>query len=502
MTAASFAIDCSAAGVMDATPTSRDALDYDALEPKGRRKSPRTTVAREDVYLLGGKRTKLQANASDIVRNFAIAAWAVRRHLDYVARMDFRAVTKDKGLNKEIESLVDIQSKPTNFDRGGRATREKFFRMAEARRVIDGDTGLLLLQDGSVQGIESDLVRNPTKIEKSNSHEWVDGVEIDGAGYPRRYAIFGRGKGGKSYEWRRNVQAAAFILYGFFDRYASEQVRGVSPIVTALNPLRDVYENFDLALMRSKISQLFALAIFRDPNTADALDKDFKPAQDEDSEDDDDCQQDAPRPREIDLSNGPTLLDLDAGEKAEFLESRTPSTELQNFSRLVVMVALKALDIPYSFFDEGHTNYSGQRTSWLMYERSCLDRRDDQIEMRRRWTVFQLQRWILSGELKLPRGMTLSDLYWEWVPLGMPWWKPSEEITGDLKAIAAGLTSPQRVAKERALGDVEDNLRETAEFMQFARDLGQELLGEPIRLNFDPGPFASAITTDQANNQA
>jgi capsid protein len=496
MSDAAFAIDVSAAGVMDSTPSGRDALDYDALEPKGRRKSPRTTVAREDVYLLGGKRTKLQANASDIVRNFAIAAWAVRRHLDYVARMDFRALTKDEGLNNAIEELVEIQSRPTNFDRGGRAPREKFFRMAEARRVIDGDTGILMLADGSVQGIESDLIRNPQSLEKSESHEWVDGVEIDGAGYPRRYSVYGRGKGGQSYTWRRNVQAASFILYGFFDRYASEQVRGVSPIVTALNPLRDVYENFDLALMRSKIAQLFALAIYRDPQTAQAIDADFRPAQDDDA---DDCTEDKPRPREIDLSNGPTLLDLDAGEKAEFLESKSPSSELQNFSRLVVMVALKALDIPYSFFDEGHTNYSGQRTSWLMYERSCLDRRDDQIEMRRRWTIFQLRRLILSGELKLPRSMTIADLYWEWVPLGMPWWKPSEEITGDLKAIAAGLTSPQRVCKERGLGDCKDNLRETAEFMRFARDLGQELLDEPIRLNFDPGPFASAIVTDQAN---
>jgi hypothetical protein len=68
-----------------------------------------------------------------------------------------------------------------------------------------------------------------------------------------------------------------------------------------------------------------------------------------------------------------------------------------------------------------------------------------------------------------------------------------------LKAIAAGLTSPQKVAKARGMGDVKDNLRETAEFVQFARELGMELLGEPFRLNFDPGPFPSAITEQTAN---
>lgn len=496
MDAGAFQIDVGSGGVMESRPTGTDAFNYDALEPKGRRKAAPATVSREDAYLMAGRRTRLQSNASDIARNFAIAAWAVRQHLNYVARFDFRACNKDEGLNKDIEALVEIQSRPTNCDRGGRATREKLFRLAEARSVLDGDVGLLQIVDGTLQGIESDLIRNPPTIDKSNTHEWVDGVEVDAAGYARRFAIYGRGRGGKGYVYRRNVQAANMIHYGFFDRFASEQIRGVSPIVAALNPLRDVYEGFDLALARMKISQLFALAFYRDRNSG-PLNTDFPDPNSE--EDSDNCASEQQRQPEIDLSNGPTVLDLDDGERAEFLESRSPSTELQNFSRLVVMVALKALNIPYSFFDESHTNYSGARGSWLHYERSCLDRRDDQIEMRRRWTVWQLQRWILNGSLKLPRGMTLGDLYWEWVPLGMPWWKPSEEITGDLKAIAAGLTSPQKVAKARGMGDVKDNLRETAEFVQFARELGMELLGEPFRLNFDPGPFPSAITEQTAN---
>ncbi len=496
MDAGAFQIDVSHNGTLESRPTGTDALNYDALEPRGRRKAAPSTVSREDVYLMGGRRTQLQANASDIARNFAIAAWAIRQHLNYVARFDFRANNKDEGLNRDIESLVEIQSRPTKFDRGGRATREKGFRLAEARSVLDGDVGLLQIVDGSLQGIESDLIRNPPKIQKDSSHEWVDGVEVDSAGYARRFAIWGRGTGGRGYEYRKNVAAENMIHYGFFERFASEQVRGVSPIVAALNPLRDVYEGFDLALARMKISQLFALAFFRDRNSA-PLTQDFPDA---DSEgDSDNCEANERRPAEIDLSKGPTVLDLDDGERAEFLESKSPSTELQNFSRLVVMVALKALNIPYSFFDEGHTNYSGARCSWLQYERSCLDRRDDQIEMRRRWTVWQLQRWILDGSLRLPRGQTLGDLSWEWVPLGMPWWKPSEEITGDLKAIASGLTSPQKVAKARGMGDVKDNLRETIEFIKFARDLGIKELGEAMRLNFDPGPFASAVTEQQTN---
>jgi capsid protein len=472
-------------------------LSYDALEPKGRRKSPPVQIVREDVNLRGNKRTRLQANANDIARNFSIAGWAIRRHLDYVARFTFQSQTGNRELDKQIEKLILIQSRPTNFDRGTRCSRERFFRLCEARRVLDGDTGILLLANGQVQGIESDLVRNPEKQDDRSSYEWVDGVEVDFAGAPRRYSVWGRKRGGSGYEWRRNVAAANMILYGFFDRFASEQIRGVSPIVSALNPLRDVYENIDYALIKAKLSQLFAIALMRGAD-ADPMDK-VLPGKNEESADGEaevEEETEEQKPRSIDFSHGPTVLDLDVGEKAEVIESKTPSNELQQFSRLVVMIALKALDIPYSFFDEGHTNYSGSRGSWLHYERSTLTQRDDQIEMRRRWTIAQYQRMILDDLLVLPRGMTISDLDFEWVPLGMPWWKPSEEITGDLKAIAGGLDSVLRVTKARGTGDVHDNIDDLITVMKYAHEQGKLHLGEPLRLNFDPGPFASAVMTD------
>lgn len=469
-----------------APAASAAALRFDALEPKGRRKSPQTTIARDDVYLMGGKRQKLQANAADIARNFSVAAWAIRRHLDYVSRFEFRASTGDEGLDKAIEDIIKAQSRPLNCDRGGRLGREKFFRTAEARRVVDGDTGLLLLRDLRMQGIEADLIRDPEKPKESSGLEWVDGIQVDGAGLAKQFSIHGRQRG-SGYKWARNVARQNFIHYGFFERYASDQIRGLSPIISALNNFRDVYENIDYALVKSKIGQLFGVAITRESETG--LDHEFQPGSDGD-EDEDEPDETTPPPREIDLTNGPTVLDMDPGEGVSVIESKTPSSELQQFSRLVVMLALKSLDIPYSFFDESHTNYSGQRGSWLHYERACLDRRDDQIEMRRRWTVFILQAHILDGRLTLPSGMTLADINWQWIPKGMPWWKPSEELTADLQAISAGLTSPQKVCAKNDLGDPKENLRETAEHLEFARGLG-------LVLNFDAGPFPAVTETNQ-----
>ncbi len=67
----------------------------------------------------------------------------------------------------------------------------------------------------------------------------------------------------------------------------------------------------------------------------------------------------------------------------------------------------------------------------------------------------------------------------------MPWWKPSEEIVGDLKAIAGGLSNPQRVCYERDGGDVLANIDASIDVIKYAHDRGMEVSGEPFLLNFE-----------------
>ncbi len=112
-------------------------------------------------------------------------------------RFEFQATTKDEGLNAELKTLMEIQSKPLDSMRVLVSAGE-FFRLVEARRLLDGDTGVLLINNGTVQGIEADLIRQPpdNQIDPKSSHEWVNGVEVDGAGAVRRYSIYGRQRGG------------------------------------------------------------------------------------------------------------------------------------------------------------------------------------------------------------------------------------------------------------------------------------------------------------------
>lgn len=437
-------------------------LSYDGAERKDRRKQPAVSHAAEDRILPQGKRDILSANARDLNRNYAVAASAIRQHLNYVCSHRFAGRCADRGLSRDLETLMERWSRREGCDAAGRHRLSRFIRIAEIRRILDGDVGVMRLAAGTLQGIEGDRIRSQAGADNG---VWLNGVKTNDAGRALAYAIHKRTRGG-SLEFERTVPASNLFLHGFYDRF--DQVRGVSPVAAALNQFRDVYENFDYALAKAKVSQLFALAFYRDAETAAGEITEASEDEEEGSES---------TGYKVDFGRGPAVLDLDPGDKAEFLESNNPSNQFQDFTKLVTMVALKSLDIPYSFFDESHTNFFGSRGAFLHYDRSCDEKRADVQDLLRWVTVWRVGLWIADGTLKLPRGADIGSVNWEWIPQGMPWWDPAKEVTGQLKAIGAALDSPYRITKETGT-DFERNVDDMSRAVQYARSKG-------VRLSFD-----------------
>lgn len=345
-------------------------------------------------------------------------------------------------------------------DAAGKFDREKMWRIAEARRVLDGDCAIVLTSRGQMQGIQADLIRNPSRPAKGE--DWINGVLVSETGQPLRYCVHSRrGYSGVCNE--RQIRAANIIHYGFFtERFAADAVRGVSPLTAALDPLRDLKESVALAQARAKVAQVFAMAITRDgegalgdpndPNDPDEVATGYA----------------------VDFDR-PQLLDLSPGDDAKFLESRTPSTEFQSFTKLVTMLSLKALDIPYSLFDGEKATFHGARAEWLNYVHSCQEKRADQVTARGEYTVWKFRQWIRDGRLVLPSGMRISDIEFTWIPKNStPWWDKSKETRGDRDAVRCGFDNPMRIAAEK--GFVwKDNIDATAEAIRYAKEKGVPL---------------------------
>lgn len=447
-------------------------FNYDATEPKGRRKSPSPSSHAEDSILTSEKRAKLTANSRDLHRNYSIMAWMIRCHLNYVTAFNFHAQTSDEGFNTELEAIVDEQSKAENCDVRGRHSLPEITRLSELRSLVDGDLGLVRLKSLHLQGIEGDRIRDPNVKDDS----WVQGVQTDSLGKPIKYSIHKRTKNGLKPE--RIISADNLYMLGHYERF--DQTRGITPISAALNSLRDVYENIEQALLKAKVHNSFGMKIIRASGGEEAFEE-----TDEET---------GRTTYKVDFGAGPFLLDLDPGDDADFLMSNHPSNEFQDFMRVVTMITLRALDLPYSFFDESHTNFFGSRGAWLHYERSCEPKRKRVASMLDWVTRWWIMSKIANKQIILPRTMDISDILWEYVPVGMPWWKPSEEINGDVMAIRAGLTSPQRVVRQRGTGEFYDNVREIAKAQNYARDNG-------VQLAFDPQPIINVNTNNDDQQQ-
>lgn len=430
---------------------------YDAVETTKRRKAPTRTVKAEDEQLKPRDRKILTSTMRDARRNFITPRWAIGKHLDFVADMSFQPCTGDEAFDKSLSDFVSMASKKENFDISGRHSLDRFMRMAEAARIIDGDFMAIRTRGGFLQAIEADRIQNPDErsvgglvmSDQEMLDEWVHGVKTNKYGKPLQYAIHQRTKSG--FYWEGNISARKVITHGFYDRF--DQVRGISPMAPAINYLKDLHESYDYALAKSKIAQLFALAVTRDAD--DGLNQDYE--------------DDEPSDTTINFGKDPQVLDLNSGEDAKFLSVNTPESDTQAFWENMTSLVLKSLNIPYCFWQENHTNFFGSRASLILYLRSVEKWREDVKDFRNDWLCWRLKVGQLRGEINLPASFECDPKNWKWIPTGIAYWNPQQEIAADVEAVENKLRTRTEIRRERFGDDwqtsVADVLKQENEYL-------------------------------------
>jgi hypothetical protein len=446
------------------TPPAGDTA-YQALNPKNRRRSTTSRVVLEDRLLTDRRREALSANALDVWRNMSLLAWAIRRTLDYCCLWDFQPRTGDRGLNDELKRLMARDDEPEAIDYYGRMDWDDMRRTAESQKLLAHDCFFVKMADGTLQMIEGNYCNNPAG-KRDRADKWVNGAKL---------------KNGRIAAWNftaedpisgqrsdKTIRQSSVWQHCQFEGRPNV-IRPHSAIVAALNEFRDLDETFDHMRAKVKLDQLFGIAFGR---------KEDAEAVGEPVVDQDDQEQAEGTPRVLDFGDGPAVFDLDDDETVESLQSNNPAQSTQDFLRICMQVALKVLDLPYNFFDEAHTNFFGSRAAWLLFERSCYARRKTQDRLHRKKTQWRLWRWTLpvdmggTGEITLPNSMQVQDVPFRWVPRGVAWWKPQEELDTALRSVAAGLKSMQDVCDEHGFGDYVDNVREIAQERQEIASLG------------------------------
>lgn len=444
------------------TATTND-THYQALNPKHRRRSTGRRIFAEDRLLTDSRRQRLTSNNLDVWRNMGLLSWAIRRTQDYCCLWDFQPRTGDDGLNAELRWLMERDTQREKIDVYGRMSWDDMRRIAMAQQLLAGDCFFVQQQGGTLQLVEGGYCVNPGK-QRNHRGGWMNGAKLR-RGRPVAWN-FREDDPATEKQTDRDVRASLIWQYCQFEGRPN-QIRPQSPLVAAINEYRDLDETLDHARTKVKVEQLFGVAIKRGEE-AEAIDED----------DDSTTETSVGASNVADLGDGPQVFDIKENEGIEVIESKNPSSGTQDFIKLCCQIALKALDLPFNFFDESHTNWSGSRGAWILFERSCYARRQAQLCLHRQMTNWRLWHWTLppeaggTGELQLPSGMMVQDIAYKWTPRGMAWWQPAVELRADLDAVASGLKTFQDVCDERGLGDYRQNLLETKADLDWMREQG------------------------------
>lgn len=439
---------------------------YDSASSQGKRRQGNVTYQTEDQVLDIWQRAQSTENSVDLVRNFSVVNWMVNQHLNYVARFTFQGATKNQEFNRLLEQRIAIHSKKGNCEVTGQESFRTFLRNIERQRVLAGDFLTLMLDLisegdplGKLQGIEYDRVRNPESdgnIQTDQYPQWVQGVEISKLGRHLRYAVHRRVGGSFALDTIVDAAFACFAAY----RFRTDQTRGVGLVNSAHNYLRDLHESIEANVLKMKVQSLFAVAF----STALDLSADGDSTPEELKK--------KRKPYSVNFGRGPMVIQTYPGDKAEFLTTKASDKEFREFSMFVLMLAMKALDLPYSMLDESFTNYTGHKAAWSHYEEASFEKRESLREICDRITLFWIAMDLRSGALVLPRGMKAEDIAWNWIPPARPWWKPQEEIQGVIAQLATGMTTFEQVVMKHGTGDIYSNIEANAKVMKFAEEKG------------------------------
>lgn len=98
----------------------------------------------------------------------------------------------------------------------------------------------------------------------------------------------------------------------------------------------------------------------------------------------------------------------------------------------------------------------------MQYELAANIKRRDVLQLLKHLTRWRIALWMADGQLPF---MPLQAYRFRWDPAGLPWIDPQKEVAGQVAAIAAQLTSRQRILRRQGedFDDILDELQEEAQ---------------------------------------
>jgi lambda family phage portal protein len=404
----------------------------------------------------------LRDRARDLEKNNPL----VRRYLHLVGEnvighkgIKLQCRTGTKSVNARIEAAYAAWGQPTTYSVDGRQSCAAFQRDVIRTVARDGEAFVRLIRGGPhglmLQNIDAALIDETYNSAAGDGVNAVKlGVEVDQWNRPVAYHVFQHpvyDTLGTAATPRTRIPASE-LLHLFLPRQAGA-VRGetwLAPVMMALRML-DGYAEAELVAARTAAAKMGFIVQGPDAET----------------------DPDAPQRTEMEAAAGT----IDVLGKDQTFQSWDPTHPSQNFALFVKQVEkfiASGLNVSYAALtsDLVEVNFSSSRVG-LLQER-------DGYRVLQSWFAEHfcepvLQAWKVAAWStgKLPLRMTPDQYAHQWQPRGWAYANPQQEQAADMMAMAAGLTSPQRVVADNG-EDLEEIYAEIAEATALAEQYGVE----------------------------
>lgn len=400
-------------------------------------------------------RERLRLECRDLRRNNALVAGIVTRFSDNVVGDGIKpqAKTSNPDWNAQAEAYFNEWSKIADYRQ--RASLYDLQRMIVEQGLESGEIGFVLVNNGQLQPIEAERIRNPDKRDPSI----VDGVRLTKDGIKTGYFIHDRSESGTfTGQDFREVSANDFKHICRIKR--PDQVRGIPELAPIINSVRDLDEYINATLLKAKHEAKNFFFIETEGGVPRITQE----------------------PRRYDTTTGTNEKPLERvetgqivygrkGEKLHNIANDTPGTNFPPFTERIARIIGAALGLPYEFvmLDFSMGSFSSSRAALLQTYRTFNNWQAWLINgfLQPTWN-WRIAKAIKTGELPPApvdaRGV--SEWYRvQWQTPEFGWVDPQSEAQGHVVEINAGASSLTEWCRKRGR-DAEDVLGEKA------RDIG------------------------------
>lgn len=465
-------------GGIKLTPQAQQAT-YRGLQYSPARPPVWPVVFSADREFIGSRRQLAWSTSLDVHQNFPLIEWMIHQHQVYTSQFGVQLKTKDVVYNREWKewwrentaaSLVDVQRR-LSFD-------DMMLNYA-GLQVLFGYSALLKIAGGKMQLFEPWQISRGKGCETDEKTYGVtinkDGMVLDEVG-AIDWVAFCSGDDSGSLIHRYLAFRDEVILNGFTSRTADTLFE--SPLMSILDKCRDTNSSAEYQLMAQKLQGMFTVVRYMKPETKGGADFTMR----EGSYGTPDVSggegqsgavraQSQPQMPLAELRSG-MILNMEEGEKVDFLTSKTPSPEFIASQQYFTSQILDVLHIPYSFKDSSKANYSSMKADTVRYFNSCqpiINRNAGDWRMAVRHRI----RAGVTQDMPMWKGAyTVDNLPFTLVPKA-PWiLDPAKEIPAKSAMVSAGWDDNEHVCEALTGRNFYDVIDARSEQEAYARNKG------------------------------